>query len=76
MEVLDLLDGSELTDSIIRSALEWDVINGIARRNWATNENAIKVAKEWNKENEGISHITIPEIADEELLEEIVNKYL
>jgi urocanate hydratase len=71
-----LLDGSELTDSIIRSALEWDVINGIARRNWATNENAIKVAKEWNKENEGISHITIPEIADEELLEEIVNKYL
>ncbi|MCX8058611.1 MAG: urocanate hydratase [Spirochaetes bacterium] len=69
-----LLDGSELTDSIIKSALEWDVMGGIARRSWARNEHALEVSKEWNEENKDKGHITIPEIADDDMLEELINK--
>ena len=44
-----VLDGSKKKDRIIRSALEWDVINSIARRSWSRNENAMKAASEWNR---------------------------
>ena len=36
-----VLDGSKRMDDIIKSALSWDVMGGVARRNWARNENAI-----------------------------------
>jgi urocanate hydratase len=68
-----VLDGSEQTDKIIKSSLSWDVMGGIARRSWARNENAISTAILYNK-REGNSHITIPEIADSNLIDEIVDK--
>ena len=43
-----VLDGSEAKDRIIRSAMEWDVMNGIARRAWARNDNAMETAAAWN----------------------------
>lgn len=70
-----LLDGSEQADRIIKSAVSWDVIGGIARRSWARNENAITTAITYNK-REKDSHITIPEIADTDFIDEIVDKTL
>jgi urocanate hydratase len=33
-----VLDGSKRVDGIIKSALLWDVMGGVARRSWARNE--------------------------------------
>jgi urocanate hydratase len=43
-----VLDGSERVDTIIRSAVEWDVMGGVARRAWARNEAALETAAAWN----------------------------
>lgn len=43
-----VLDGSSRVDGIIRSAVEWDVMGGVARRAWARNEAALEVAARWN----------------------------
>jgi len=69
-----LLDGSEKTDRVIRSALSWDVMGGIARRSWARNENAIETAVEWNKKHQGEGHITLPFQVSEGLVEELVER--
>ncbi len=71
-----VLDGSELKDKIIRSAMEWDVMNGVARRAWARNDNALETAEEWNKNNQGKGHLTIPFLADEKKLEALVAERL
>ena len=64
-----VLDGSKRVDNIIKKAVEWDVINGIARRSWARNTNAMEVIKKWNEQNEGKAHITTPNIASDDLIE-------
>ncbi len=71
-----VLDGSELKDKIIRSAMEWDVMNGVARRAWARNDNALETAEEWNRNNQGKGHLTIPFLTDEKKLEALVAKRL
>lgn len=71
-----LLDGSESVDTIIKSALSWDVMGGIARRNWARNSNAIKTAANWNKQHEGEGHITLPFIPKEGLCEDLVDEMM
>ncbi|GAG05931.1 unnamed protein product, partial [marine sediment metagenome] len=68
------LDGSKRVDEIIRTALEWDVVGGIARRAWARNPGALEVATIWNKQNKKRAHITIPNIADDNLIEKVVNE--
>jgi urocanate hydratase len=68
-----VLDGSQRTDSIIRSALLWDVMGGVARRSWARNEHSIETAVEFNEEYKGLGHITIPFIPDEQLIEDVVD---
>ncbi|MCP5048360.1 MAG: urocanate hydratase, partial [bacterium] len=67
-----VLDGTELKDKIIKCAMEWDVMNGISRRSWARNPNAVEVASQWNKKNKGRGHITLPYLPDDQLLEKIV----
>jgi len=37
-----VLDGSARVDHIIQSALDWDVMGGVARRAWARNEHAME----------------------------------
>ncbi len=69
-----LLDGSTRTDLIIKSALSWDVIGGIARRSWARNPNALKVASEWNLNHDGEGHITLPFLVKDGLAEKLVEK--
>ena len=63
-----VLDGSERVDTILRMSIPWDTMVGVARRAWARNENAVTVAEEYNKLYEGQDHITIPEIADDEMI--------
>jgi urocanate hydratase len=64
-----LLDGSEKTDRIIKNALSWDVMGGIARRSWARNENAVETASEWNEKHRGEGHITLPFQVDNGVVE-------
>lgn len=70
-----VLDGSERVDEIIRKAMLWDVMGGVARRNWSRNPNAMKVAAEYNLENSGGDQITLPFIADDLQVSEEVEKY-
>lgn len=70
-----VLDGSERVDGIIRSAMLWDVMGGVARRNWARNEHSMETAVAYNKKQEGESQITIPYLADETLIEKSVGQY-
>jgi urocanate hydratase len=60
-----VLDGSKRVDEILRSAMSWDVMGGVARRNWARNPNAMEVAMSYNSENGNGDQITIPFQADE-----------
>ena len=67
-----VLDGSERVDNIIKSAMLWDVMGGVARRAWARNEHAVETAEIYNKAYQGKSRITIPYLADEKLIDRIV----
>jgi len=71
-----VLNGSERIDNTIKSAMLWDVIGGVARRNWARNENSIETIIEFNKMYEGKGHVTIPFVADEELVNKVVDETL
>ncbi|MBN1540377.1 MAG: urocanate hydratase [Candidatus Thermoplasmatota archaeon] len=69
-----VLDGSDYVDSVIKSALEWDVMVGVGRRSWSGNENSMKVVSEWNDENGDRGHITEPIMADDRLLRELLEE--
>ncbi|MFW9925204.1 MAG: urocanate hydratase [Candidatus Thorarchaeota archaeon] len=71
-----VLDGSERVDNIIRSALDWDVMGGVARRAWARNQNAIQTAFEWNKRLGDKGQISLPYIPKKGLVEDLVEKTL
>ena len=67
-----VLDGSKRVDAVINSAMMWDVMGGVARRSWARNENAIKVAKEYNERYSDVAHITLPYIPKDELIDSLI----
>ncbi len=69
-----VLDGSERVDNILKSAMPWDVMGGVARRAWARNENSITTSMEYNKEFAGTDHITIPFVPKEDLVKGLVEK--
>ncbi len=69
-----VLDGSERVDEIIKLSLSWDVMSGVARRNWARNDHAMEVAVEYNERHHGDGHITIPYLADEDKVKAAVAK--
>ena len=62
-----VLDGSERVDQIIRRAMMWDVMGGVARRNWANNPAAIKTVEQFN-EQEVYGQISVPYLCDKEQL--------
>ena len=64
-------DGSERVDQIIRSAMRWDVMGGVARRAWAGNPHAIETTREFN-ETQPEYVITLPYEADDNL----INRYI
>lgn len=67
-------DGSERADEILRSAMLWDVMGGVARRSWARNPNAMSVVSEFNRSHADEYHITEPYLADEKLLAEVLSQ--
>lgn len=64
-----VIDGSPESDRRLESMLFWDVNNGIARRSWARNEEAIFTAKRAMERCETL-RITLPHPADDDLLDE------
>ena len=69
-----VLDGSERVDTILRMSMPWDTMIGVSRRAWATNENALTTVAEYNKMYEGQDHITLPYIADRDLVAEALKQ--
>ena len=63
-----VLDGSERVDTILRMSMPWDTMIGVSRRAWATNENALTTVAEYNKMYEGQDHITLPFVADRDMV--------
>ncbi|MBW2488097.1 MAG: urocanate hydratase, partial [Deltaproteobacteria bacterium] len=69
-----VLDGSERVDAVIRRAILWDVMGGVARRAWARNENSIDTSIQYNQMRKGADHITIPYLADDKMIEKLVTE--
>jgi urocanate hydratase len=63
-----VLDGSERVDKVLRTAMTWDVMGGVARRAWARNPHSIEVSKEFNAAAKAGEKITLPHLVDESLL--------
>ncbi len=69
-----VLDGSERIDEVLRNAVLWDVMAGVARRAWARNEHAIETVKEYNKTMAGSDLLTLPHLAEDELIERVMEE--
>ncbi len=69
-----VLDGSQRVDEIIRRAMPWDVMGGVARRAWARNDASIETCIEYNRTRGGLDHVTLPYLADEGLVGELVSR--
>ena len=66
-----VLDGTKDAERRLESMLFWDVNNGIARRNWARNKEATFTIKQAMSQHP-LLKVTIPEIADDELIEKFI----
>ena len=63
-----LLDGTDDADRRLRNMLFWDVNNGISRRSWARNEEAVFAIKRAMENNPHLK-VTLPSFADDDLIE-------
>jgi urocanate hydratase len=63
-----VLDGSEDAERRLRMMLHWDVNNGIARRSWARNDEAIFAIERAMKEEPKLK-VTLPNKVDDSLIE-------
>ncbi len=66
-----VIDGSEEADRRIRNMLLWDVNNGIARRSWARNKGAMFAIEREMERTPGLK-VTIPNIADDSLIDDVI----
>jgi urocanate hydratase len=62
-----LIDGSKEAENRLESMLFWDVNNGIARRNWARNENATFAIQRAMEQNPKLK-VTLPHQVSDDLL--------
>ncbi len=66
-----VLDGTADSDRRLRSMLHWDVNNGIARRAWGRNANAV-----WSIEQEmkrtPLLRVTLPNEAEDDLIDKVL----
>jgi urocanate hydratase len=65
-----VLDGSPEADDRLRNMLFYDVNNGIARRGWARNPNAMAALKREMERTPGLK-VTFPNLVDDTLLENL-----
>jgi urocanate hydratase len=65
-----VLDGSADAEKRLKSMLFWDVNNGISRRSWARNDEAIFAIKR-AMETQPLLKVTIPNLVDDTILEQL-----
>lgn len=66
-----VIDGSADAERRLRSMLHWDVNNGIARRAWARNPEAISAIRR-SMEKEPRLKVTLPNFVDDEIIKDLV----
>ena len=71
-----VLDGSDRVDIILGRAMPWDVMSGVARRSWARNEASIAACVAYNRDNAATDHITLPYLAEDDLIRKTVDEAL
>lgn len=69
-----VLDGSDRVDQILKMAMSFDTMVGVARRSWARNENALSTAAEFNLNNKDNDTITLPYVADDDLIRDALKE--
>jgi len=63
-----LLDGTDDADRRLKNMLFWDVNNGISRRSWARNEEAVFAIKRAMQAEPNLK-VTLPNFADDKLID-------
>ncbi len=66
-----VIDGSKSSIKNIKSMLDWDVNNGIARRSWARNPEAIFAIRRAMEGNSDLK-VTIPHVADDDIINSVL----
>jgi urocanate hydratase len=66
-----LLDGTKAASKRLKSMLFWDVNNGISRRSWARNKEAVFAIKRAMKTEKKLQ-VTLPNLVDDALIESII----
>ncbi len=67
-----VLDGTEDSERRLQSMLFWDVNNGIARRSWARNKEAMFAAEREMQRTPNLK-VTMPNLVDDSLLDEVMS---
>jgi urocanate hydratase len=65
-----VLDGTKDCDRRLKSMLFWDVNNGIARRGWARNKEAIFAIEREMKRSKNLK-VTLPNLVEDQLLKNL-----
>jgi urocanate hydratase len=65
-----VLDGTNEADDNVKNMLFFDVNNGIARRSWARNEEAVFAIKREMERTPALK-ITLPNIVNDQILDEL-----
>ncbi len=65
-----VLDGTQEAEQRLESMLHWDVNNGIARRSWARNDEAIFAIQRAMEANPKLK-VTLPHVADDDVLDSL-----
>ncbi len=66
-----VLDGTKKTDEILKHAMRYDVLTGVARRAWALNDPAIETIE---ADQDHLMQITIPVKASDELINNVIKE--
>lgn len=66
-----VIDGTKQAAKNIKSMLYWDVNNGIARRSWARNKEALFAIQRAMDENPNL-RVTLPNLVDNSILDKII----
>lgn len=65
-----LLDGSAQSEKNLLSMLHWDVNNGIARRSWARNKEAMFAIERAMQQN-NLLRVTMPALVDDQIVDDL-----
>ena len=66
-----LIDGSKESEDKLKMMLHWDVNNGIARRSWARNKEAIFAIKKEMERTPKLK-VTLPHLVNDNILDNLI----